>query len=87
MQHHLVDPTTQAPVDNDVVAATVVAREGWRAEVLAKAAFVAGRDVGLALLDAAGAAGAVFDTRRRTARVARLAAFALPIAPAAPVRP
>jgi thiamine biosynthesis lipoprotein len=59
-QHHLVDPSTQLPVHNDVVAATVVASEGWRAEVLAKAVFVAGANDGLAFLDRCGAAGAVF---------------------------
>jgi thiamine biosynthesis lipoprotein len=61
-QHHLVDPSTGLPVFNDVVAATVVASEGWRAEVLAKAVFVAGADDGLAFLDRAGAAGVVFGT-------------------------
>jgi thiamine biosynthesis lipoprotein len=60
-RHHLVDPASQAPVHNDVAAVTVVAREGWRAEVLAKAAFVAGVHEGPALLERAGAAGAVFD--------------------------
>lgn len=60
-RHHLVDPASQAPVHNDVAAVTVVAREGWRAEVLAKAAFVAGVHEGLALVEGAGAAGAVFD--------------------------
>jgi thiamine biosynthesis lipoprotein len=61
-QHHLVDPSTELPVFNDVVAVTVVAREGWRAEVLAKAVFVAGADDGLAFLDRSGAAGVVFGT-------------------------
>ena len=46
-RHHLVDPARGVPVDNDVVAVTVVAREAWRAEALAKAAFVAGIDDGL----------------------------------------
>jgi thiamine biosynthesis lipoprotein len=60
-RHHLVDPVTQAPVANDVAAVTVVAREGWRAEVLAKGAFVAGVREGLVFLDEHGAAGAAFD--------------------------
>ena len=59
--HHLVDPATAVPVENDVVAVTVVASEGWRAEVLAKAVFVAGVDDGLRFLDDPGAAGALFD--------------------------
>jgi thiamine biosynthesis lipoprotein len=66
VRHHLVDPATQRPVMNDVVAVTVVAREGWRAEVLAKAAFVAGVADGLAFVDGCGAAGAAFDTDGQT---------------------
>jgi thiamine biosynthesis lipoprotein ApbE len=40
-----------------VASVTVVAGEAWRAEVLAKAAFVAGVDDGAALIEAAGATG------------------------------
>jgi len=36
---------------------TVVAGEAWRAEVLAKAAFVAGLEEGRALIEGAGATG------------------------------
>jgi thiamine biosynthesis lipoprotein len=48
--HHLLDPVTGAPVEGDVVAATVVAAEGWLAEVLSKAVVVGGTRAGLALL-------------------------------------
>jgi thiamine biosynthesis lipoprotein len=64
-RHHLVDPAAGVPVENDVAAVTVVAREGWRAEVLAKAAFVAGIDDGLEFLDRCGAAGAALDADGR----------------------
>jgi thiamine biosynthesis lipoprotein ApbE len=40
-----------------VASVTVVAGEAWRAEVLAKAAFVAGVDDGRALVEGAGATG------------------------------
>ena len=40
--HHLIDPRTGAPADAGLASVTVVAGEAWRAEVLAKAAFVAG---------------------------------------------
>jgi thiamine biosynthesis lipoprotein len=40
--HHLIDPATGRPADTDVVAATVVAAEAWRAEALTKLAFLAG---------------------------------------------
>jgi thiamine biosynthesis lipoprotein len=40
--HHLVDPGTGRSVDSGLAAVTVVAGEGWLAEVATKAAFVAG---------------------------------------------
>jgi thiamine biosynthesis lipoprotein len=61
VRHHLVDPHAGAPVENEIVSVTVVASDGWRAEVLAKAAFVGGVEHGLALLDDLGAAGVAFD--------------------------
>jgi thiamine biosynthesis lipoprotein len=55
--HHLIDPRTGAPADTGLASVTVVAGEAWRAEVLAKAAFVAGAREGAALVGAAGATG------------------------------
>lgn len=53
--HHLMDPLTGAPVGNDVVAVTVLAAEGWEAEVLSKAVAVAGPDAAGGLLGTASA--------------------------------
>lgn len=39
-RHHLIDPDTGAPARTGTAAVTVVADEGWRAETLAKAAFL-----------------------------------------------
>jgi thiamine biosynthesis lipoprotein len=50
MRHHLIDPRTGAPSRSGVASVTVVAAEAWWAEVLAKAALIAGIDDGLALL-------------------------------------
>ena len=55
--HHLLDPATGAPVDSGLAAVTVVAAEAAWAEVLAKAAFVAGAAEGVELLTASGAEG------------------------------
>ncbi|HEY3672066.1 MAG TPA: FAD:protein FMN transferase [Acidimicrobiia bacterium] len=55
--HHLIDPRTGEPAESGLASVTVVAGEAWRAEVLAKAAFVAGVDDGPALVEAAGATG------------------------------
>jgi thiamine biosynthesis lipoprotein len=79
-RHHLVDPARGAPVENDVAAVTVVAREGWRAEALAKAAFVAGIDDGLSFLDRCGAAGAAFDADGRLHESRDWQRFARPVA-------
>jgi FAD:protein FMN transferase len=49
-RHHLIDPQTGAPSCSGVASATVVAAETWWAEVLAKAALIAGVDDGLDLL-------------------------------------
>jgi FAD:protein FMN transferase len=60
--HHLIDPRTGRPAETDVVQATVIAGSALRAEALAKAAVIAGRDDGFALLERAHVAGAVLLT-------------------------
>ena len=55
--HHLIDPRTGEPAESGLASVTVVAGEAWRAEVLAKAAFVAGAGAGAALIGRAGATG------------------------------
>ena len=40
--HHLIDPRTREPADTGVLQATAVAATGLEAEVLAKAAILAG---------------------------------------------
>ena len=49
-QHHLIDPTTGRPAETGLAAVVVAHAECATAEVLAKAAFVAGRAVGAALV-------------------------------------
>lgn len=55
--HHLIDPTSGAPTTNEVASVSVVAGETCWAEVLAKAALIAGMPAGIALLEAHGVAG------------------------------
>lgn len=59
--HHLIDPTTGRPADTGVAAVTVITGEAWRAEVLAKAALLAGVGGALELLRSMRAAGVVID--------------------------
>jgi thiamine biosynthesis lipoprotein len=55
--HHIIDPTTGLPAYSGLQSVTAVASEGWRAEALATAAFLAGPDDGRVLLEAADASG------------------------------
>jgi thiamine biosynthesis lipoprotein len=57
VRHHLIDPATGRPSRSGVASVTVVAADAWWAEVLAKAALVAGPTAGLALLEAEGVDG------------------------------
>jgi thiamine biosynthesis lipoprotein len=59
-RHHLIDPATGEPSQSDLALASVIAGEGWKAEVLAKAALLRGRAKAFDLIDAA-AAGVVVD--------------------------
>jgi Membrane-associated lipoprotein involved in thiamine biosynthesis len=56
-RHHLIDPTTGLPAASGLAGVTVVTARGWQAEVLAKAAFLAGPVEGAALLEANHASG------------------------------
>ncbi|MCB0995184.1 MAG: FAD:protein FMN transferase, partial [Acidimicrobiales bacterium] len=58
--HHLLDPRTGRPADTDLVAVTVLAGEAWWAEVLAKAAVIAGRTAAHELLDRHGVRAVLF---------------------------
>lgn len=58
-QHHLIDPRTGRPTSGDVVTVRVIAAEAAEAEVLAKAALVAGGAEAAPLLERAGVAAEV----------------------------
>jgi FAD:protein FMN transferase len=60
-RHHLIDPSTGRPAHNGLASASVLAAEGWQAEVVAKAAFVAGVRGGLELLASTGTEGILVD--------------------------
>ena len=74
-QHHLIDPQTGAPATSGIASVTVIAGEAWRAEVLAKAAFVAGVEEGARLVEATGATGLVVTDDGAVVELAGLAAF------------
>ena len=62
--HHLIDPATGAPAATDLAQVTIVAATAERAEVLAKAVFIAGRRAGRALLETLPKTGAVLVDHR-----------------------
>lgn len=66
--HHLLDPATGRPVSSGLDAVTIVAREGWQAEALAKAAFVAGLPAAEDLLADTGCSGVLVGTGGRVLR-------------------
>ena len=74
-QHHLIDPATGAPALSGVAAVTVLAATTTEAEVLAKAALVAGVDEGIDLLDDAAAAALLVDDDGDQYRVRDFAGF------------
>jgi thiamine biosynthesis lipoprotein len=51
--HHIIDPRSGRPADTDLIAVAVADHSAARGEALAKAAIIAGRAVGAALLRAA----------------------------------
>ena len=55
--HHLIDPRSGRSVDEGLAWVSVIARHAAQAEVLTKAVFLAGPDVGRALLEELGVAG------------------------------
>jgi thiamine biosynthesis lipoprotein len=59
--HHLIDPRSGLPADSDLLQVTTVAAEGWRAEVAAKAAYLAGLPDALDLAVGLGAEALVID--------------------------
>ncbi len=80
--HHLIDPATGRSAASGLASVTVVAAQAWQAEVLAKAAFVAGRREGLAILEASGTEGLLVDDAGAVHASAGLWRFSSP----APVR-
>lgn len=62
-RHHLIDPATGRPAWTGLASATVIAGQAWQAEVVAKAAFVAGLSEGLFVLASTGTDGLLVDDR------------------------
>jgi len=73
--HHLIDPRTGRPAASGLASVTVVSGEAWRAEVLAKAAFIAGPADGGAVVSDGGATGLLVLDDGRVVELEGLARF------------
>jgi len=51
-QHHIIDPSTNQPVETDLLTVTVIAPDVMEAEAASKAAFILGSRAGFAWLEA-----------------------------------
>ena len=74
-RHHLIEPATGISARTGLASVTVVAGETWWAEVLAKAAFIAGPEAGAALVRDAGATGLFVHDDGRVEALPGLDAF------------
>jgi thiamine biosynthesis lipoprotein len=75
VRHHIIDPQTGRPSDTDIGLATVVAADGWMAEVLAKAVLLAGSAHPFDIVGGTGADALAVDDHGRVVGTAGLAAF------------
>ena len=74
-RHHVLDPRTGRPAATGVAGVTVVAGRGWHAEVLAKAAFLAGSAAAGPLVRGANGAALVIDDDGTCRQLGDLAPF------------
>jgi thiamine biosynthesis lipoprotein len=76
-QHHLLDTRSGEPAGNGVAAVSVIASEGWRAEVLAKAAFIAGVDAARTQIESKAAAALLITDSGTVIPIGAWNAFAI----------
>jgi thiamine biosynthesis lipoprotein len=74
-RHHLLDPRTGASIESGIDAVTVIARDAWIAEVLTKAAFVAGATATAALVPRLGGAAVMIEGPERVTTTAGFTSF------------
>lgn len=63
--HHILDPVTGYPVENDLASVTILSRSSIDADALSTSLFVLGVEKGMALIETIGDAEAVFVTKDR----------------------
>ena len=74
-RHHLIDPGTGRPSTSDLTLVSIIATEGWRAEVLAKAVLLRGSEHPFDLIGGTGAEAMCLDRDGRVQATDGFAAF------------
>jgi thiamine biosynthesis lipoprotein len=74
-RHHLIDPRSGEPAATDVELATVVAGQGWLAEVLTKSVLLRSSDVAFDVIDGTAAEALAVDDSGRVLTTAGLRAY------------
>ncbi|ULQ58583.1 FAD:protein FMN transferase [Brucepastera parasyntrophica] len=67
--HHILDPATGYPVDNELLSVTIITPVSLDADALSTAAFVLGPEKGFHLIESLSGAEAVFINRDREIRI------------------
>ena len=78
-RHHLIDPSTGSPAPHPPLAATVVAGEGWLAEVLTKILLIGRLERARQVLRDAGATGLLVTARGDLVPLPGMAAYLTPL--------
>jgi thiamine biosynthesis lipoprotein len=63
--HHILDPRTGYPAENNIMSVSVIAPEGYVTDSLSTAIFVMGISKGMRLLDSMGVDGIIIDSDKK----------------------
>jgi thiamine biosynthesis lipoprotein len=74
-RHHLIDPRSGLPSDSDLNHVTVIAGEGWEAEVLAKAVLLNGSEFAFNIIGGTGADALAVDEQGRVTATEGFASY------------
>lgn len=67
--HHILDPRTGYPAENDLLSVTIVATSSMDADALSTSTFLLGTDKGMSLVEQAKNVDAIFITKKREVRL------------------
>ena len=71
--HHIIDPRTGLPVENDILSVTVIASDTLRADIFAKTVLILGAEKGLEFMDKQEQAECIIFSRNAPPKLSRYA--------------